>query len=912
MSGSAVLPLRVAILAGLLLTAGASAVPAQERVGVNSAVNPQATGTPPGGAPRRLVIGQDVVFNEHITTTEGGQTQLLFVDESSMTVGPNSDLVIDQFVYDPKTGTGKLAMTATRGLLRYVGGKLSKQDDAVTLRTATATLAVRGGAFIAQIDPAQTEAAFLYGKGLTVSGVAGGSVTLIRPGFQTTTAVGAAPSPPAPMPPGQLAQFTQRLDGQTGKTGGAKTVPTEAAVASSGISQTISADVAQSVQQATQNQGGIQLTPTPNPPTVITSTVGSTTNQGSNTGSSGNVHPPGNPITTSGSYGGFYKTTPGTGSSQGFVSNDSRFNIAYTGGAIGSDGFYTAQLNGSTIRFPVAANGGFLSYDTTGTSSPFGPISGTSFITADGTFLYSNNMEHQVDLPDEHSFVFGGIPVNSSFYPATGTDRFFAFAVQPDAALQSNIPFIRNQAGGNLSNPTVSPLLVWAPATIPFARFDGTAAVPNVTSSRGLQASLAINGTGASQSSVLVIDTTSFFPAADSGKPAGDGIVRGSFLANGTSPLVRISTNASTLPDAAGNTLFGGNSISGFVLDQGFYGLNAGGRSTSTSSEIPFGGTTTSYGFAQPATATTLPSGVGSSRTSQTLTGYFGGTMVPRIGGTTGSPYAVTGTTSITTVPSTGSLTSTFRGGDPFGSNTVVLQFGFTPNATNTRNNSAFIDDKNFSAIENQSTASQVNGTNIQLNGDPTQASHIALVSSGVIPTTSLLPNGLCSSCQFLQWGYWTGELATPNAAGTSVTRDDRAHINTWVAGVPTPVGDLNTLAAQAVTGNYAGAAIGSVFNNGASYLASGAYNASYNFGTQIGTVAISNFDGKSFSTTGHAPLTGANYTFTVTPTATAPLAGTVNGTFYGPLAAETGGNFAVRAVAGPTYLASGIFAGKR
>ena len=95
------------------------------------------------------MIGQDVIFNEHITTTRSGQTQLLFLDESSMTVGPNSDLTIDQFAYDPKSGTGKLAMSATRGLLRYVGGKLSKQDDAVTLRTATATLAVRGGAFIA-------------------------------------------------------------------------------------------------------------------------------------------------------------------------------------------------------------------------------------------------------------------------------------------------------------------------------------------------------------------------------------------------------------------------------------------------------------------------------------------------------------------------------------------------------------------------------------------------------------------------------------------------------------------------------------------------------------------------------------------------------------------------------------------
>src|SRR5439155_11111305 len=106
---------------------------------------------------------------EHITTTANGQTQLLFLDESSMSIGPNSDLTIDQFVYDPRSGTGKLAMSATRGLLRYVGGKLSKQDEAVTLRTSTATLAVRGGAFIVNVQPGgRTDAAFIYGKGLTI------------------------------------------------------------------------------------------------------------------------------------------------------------------------------------------------------------------------------------------------------------------------------------------------------------------------------------------------------------------------------------------------------------------------------------------------------------------------------------------------------------------------------------------------------------------------------------------------------------------------------------------------------------------------------------------------------------------------------------------------------------------------
>jgi len=74
------------VVIAALLSLGGSAV-AQERVGVNSAVNQQATGTPPGAGARPLVIGQDVVFNERIATAAVGQTQLLFLDESSMSIG---------------------------------------------------------------------------------------------------------------------------------------------------------------------------------------------------------------------------------------------------------------------------------------------------------------------------------------------------------------------------------------------------------------------------------------------------------------------------------------------------------------------------------------------------------------------------------------------------------------------------------------------------------------------------------------------------------------------------------------------------------------------------------------------------------------------------------------------------------
>jgi hypothetical protein len=51
----------------------------------NSAVNPHVTGIPRGAAPRRLVLAQEVILNERITTGPEGQTQILFIDQSTMT-----------------------------------------------------------------------------------------------------------------------------------------------------------------------------------------------------------------------------------------------------------------------------------------------------------------------------------------------------------------------------------------------------------------------------------------------------------------------------------------------------------------------------------------------------------------------------------------------------------------------------------------------------------------------------------------------------------------------------------------------------------------------------------------------------------------------------------------------------------
>src|SRR5262249_6001032 len=161
--------------------------------------------------------------------------------------------------------------------------------------------------------------------------------------------------------------------------------------------------------------------------------------------------------------------------------------------------------------------------------------------------------------------------------------------------------------GGNLPNATVSPFYIVAPPTTPIG--DATTA----SAARGLQASLAINGQGPNQQSAIAV-TTGTIGTQQNGQPIFNGQLRGSSMmsANGTS--VRLGSTVNSTVDANGNSFYGANSISGFVLNQ-----------AGTASENPLSGSATTYGFAQPALPVSVPSGVGNSRTTRALAGSFGG-----------------------------------------------------------------------------------------------------------------------------------------------------------------------------------------------------------------------------------------------------------------------------------------------
>ena len=85
--------------------------------------------------------------------TKNGRTAIQFVDETRVDVTENSKLVIDEFVYDPNTSTGKLALKASFGTVRYASGQIAKNSrQNVQIRTPTAVVGVRGTDFSLTVD----------------------------------------------------------------------------------------------------------------------------------------------------------------------------------------------------------------------------------------------------------------------------------------------------------------------------------------------------------------------------------------------------------------------------------------------------------------------------------------------------------------------------------------------------------------------------------------------------------------------------------------------------------------------------------------------------------------------------------------------------------------------------------------
>ena len=231
-----------------------NAVVKAQNAGRVGAVNPDATGTPPGAGTRMLAIGSNVIYKEKVETSAIGSTQIMFPDQSTLNVGRNSSILIDEFVYDPSAGTGKMVASVSRGVLRFVGGQIS-HTAGVTVNTPVGILGIRGGVasivypltaeFLAS-DPQHLSQA----KGeLVICNVGSctiknnwGTVTL-RPGFATYVT---GPNDPIPDPfrvqDASLQIVMTKVTSSPTQTGGDPNSPTDQMTIRQGYGTTILTD----------------------------------------------------------------------------------------------------------------------------------------------------------------------------------------------------------------------------------------------------------------------------------------------------------------------------------------------------------------------------------------------------------------------------------------------------------------------------------------------------------------------------------------------------------------------------------------------------------------------------------------------------------------------------------------------
>jgi len=97
--------------------------------------------------------GMHLLPDDILQTSGDGRLGVILQDGTRIGLGPNTELKIDRFVYEPAEGNCALLLRLTRGVLAYVSGRIARlAPDAVTVETPVGVLGLRGTHFAVSIE----------------------------------------------------------------------------------------------------------------------------------------------------------------------------------------------------------------------------------------------------------------------------------------------------------------------------------------------------------------------------------------------------------------------------------------------------------------------------------------------------------------------------------------------------------------------------------------------------------------------------------------------------------------------------------------------------------------------------------------------------------------------------------------
>ncbi|MFA6316695.1 MAG: FecR family protein [Elusimicrobiota bacterium] len=155
------------IIAAAVLLFASSADAQLTRIGAAGAVRGRVEAMAPGQAVGRIMeSGKEVYLRDAVTTDANGRMQILLLDETVFTIGPNSSLTLDEFVYDPKVGEGRMTARVTKGVFRFVTGKIARENPAnMKVKLPVGVIGIRGTMVMAKIFSPTKATTILEGPG---------------------------------------------------------------------------------------------------------------------------------------------------------------------------------------------------------------------------------------------------------------------------------------------------------------------------------------------------------------------------------------------------------------------------------------------------------------------------------------------------------------------------------------------------------------------------------------------------------------------------------------------------------------------------------------------------------------------------------------------------------------------------
>jgi len=147
---------RVRIAASLLLMALAPLSQAQtEAIGYVKTVTGDAW-VITAGQRVKAQPGSAVLLGSQLKTSHSATMGVTFKDDTVMSFGPDTELTVDEYLYAPAQGQLKLTARLSRGSLNYVSGVIARlKPEAVSVKTPTGIIGVRGTQFVARVEDDQ-------------------------------------------------------------------------------------------------------------------------------------------------------------------------------------------------------------------------------------------------------------------------------------------------------------------------------------------------------------------------------------------------------------------------------------------------------------------------------------------------------------------------------------------------------------------------------------------------------------------------------------------------------------------------------------------------------------------------------------------------------------------------------------